>query len=179
MNSFLLLIGLLEVEGVPKADTAALVRQLGATKFKDRHAAQAALGKCGWESHSCLKAGAVSDDPEIRRRCNELLAGLIERQVASMEPLPWIDGAWYEPGLGYSSTTEIGGVQFYRLLGPYFHARGYRPPADDDPWPSYRDATRAFAVDALREGCPPWLLRTLFAEMRARDAAFFKRYNVR
>jgi HEAT repeat protein len=56
-----------------KPDPAALVKQLGSANFAEREAAQKQLKELGSKARPALEAGAKSDDPEIVRRCRELL----------------------------------------------------------------------------------------------------------
>ncbi len=52
---------------------AKLVEQLGAAEFADREAAQKELRKLGYKAEAAIKAGLKSENPEVVKRCNELL----------------------------------------------------------------------------------------------------------
>lgn len=56
-----------------------LVRQLGADKMAQREAAHHALDAIGTSALEALKKAAASDDPEIRRRAEELIKGIEKR----------------------------------------------------------------------------------------------------
>ncbi|HUT37579.1 MAG TPA: hypothetical protein VNE39_29130 [Planctomycetota bacterium] len=58
------------------ADLAQLIRDLGAQKHETREAASAKLRAIGPVAIPALKKAAESDDPEVRTRARELLAGL-------------------------------------------------------------------------------------------------------
>lgn len=65
---------------------AALVEQLGSERFADREAAVAALEKLGPEALDALKAGARSENPEVRERATILL-GKVKRSADSSSRL--------------------------------------------------------------------------------------------
>jgi hypothetical protein len=56
----------------PRADPAALVRQLGSDQFAERVAAERALLALGARAVDAVLTGRASDDLEIRRRCASL-----------------------------------------------------------------------------------------------------------
>jgi hypothetical protein len=61
----------------PAADpTAALVKQLGSEDFARREKAGEELRRQGAKAEAALKAGLMSEDPEVRARCAKLLAAI-------------------------------------------------------------------------------------------------------
>ncbi len=57
-------------------DAAGLVTKLGSGDFADREAAHKSLRGIGLKAEPALRAGAKSEDPEIRTRCAELLTAI-------------------------------------------------------------------------------------------------------
>jgi RNA polymerase sigma factor (sigma-70 family) len=60
----------------PEPDSVKLVQQLGSEEFTEREAAEKELRKLGARAEPALRAGLKSDNPEIVKRCRELLEHL-------------------------------------------------------------------------------------------------------
>jgi hypothetical protein len=83
--SYLPVALLLSLSGVHADDPATveqrcatLVRQLGDDSFEVREQAARELLEMGGKARPALQQGAASDDPEVRRRCRELLPKVVE-----------------------------------------------------------------------------------------------------
>ena len=71
-------------------DSAArLVELLGSEEFAERESAQKALRKLGTKAESAIKAGIRSKNPEIVKRCDELLATLRSDLLRSKDSPVW------------------------------------------------------------------------------------------
>lgn len=66
----------------PASDAARLVRLLGSDDFNEREEAMKRLDELGADALDAVRAGLKSDDPEVVRRCQELLRQ-IERRVGN------------------------------------------------------------------------------------------------
>lgn len=73
----------------PIPDPAALVKQLGSEDFVAREAAEKELQKLGVKAEAALKAGLKSDDPEIRTRCEKLLAAIRAARLGNKDSPVW------------------------------------------------------------------------------------------
>jgi hypothetical protein len=72
------LIGCLALlaQDAPEPDVAALVAGLGAPRFADRQAADAALRKLGAPALPALRGARLADDPEVAARASALVRGI-------------------------------------------------------------------------------------------------------
>ncbi|MBX7168683.1 MAG: hypothetical protein K1X74_20270 [Pirellulales bacterium] len=66
------------IRGGPADDPAGLVRQLGDESFQRREAATLRLARLGLEAKAALIQGLDSPDAEVRRRCQRILADVLE-----------------------------------------------------------------------------------------------------
>ncbi len=70
----------------PASDAARLVRLLGSDDFNEREEAMRRLDQLGADALDAVRAGLKSDDPEVVRRCQELLRQ-IERRLGNERTL--------------------------------------------------------------------------------------------
>jgi len=159
----------------PLIDVAPLIKDLGAD-YKTRMAAQRKLAAMGETIRPQLLAATRDKELEVARRAEMLLHWLNQDRrkrameaidTALPEPLPWIDLAYILP---YDMDARA-------ALEPYYFAAPHGPePREgcDSCWGKYRTATRAMCYDLAESGVPMWVIRSMIAELQAREEAWVK-----
>lgn len=162
----------------PLMDVAPLLRDLGGD-YKARTAAFAKLRAMGEGVRPALQRASNDTDLEVSRRAQSLLHNLNQERrrravkmidAAFSEPLPWIDLAYIAPFDDLARTA----------LEPYYFAAIDGPePRDgcDACWGRYRTATRTLCIDLAEAGIPMWAIRSLVAELAAREETWYRNWR--
>jgi hypothetical protein len=155
-----------------------LVFALGSEDYRDRARAESELAARGWDARVALQAGRRYDDPEVSRRCESLYGTALGALLATFEPMPCIDGAWFDvEGIWPDYWPHYSTVQYrarYDRLVPYLDRVG----RDSFPWNNYREATRQWLWEEIEAGADLDRLHRMVNEMRWRDDVFlYKHWN--
>ena len=162
----------------PLLDAAPLIRALGGGAYRERTDATRKLQSLGESVRPQLQKAALGEDLEISRRAGMLLHALDQdrrrRAMALIDDnfasLPWLDMAFIQP------PDQCARERFW----PYYEAAcNAREARDGCPaeWGRYRQATRLLCYDMAEAGVPLWVIRTLVAELEAREEGWVKNWK--
>lgn len=162
----------------PILDVAPLLRDLGGD-YKARTAAFAKLRAMGKDIRPQLIRAANDKDLEVARRVATLIRELDRNRVrdaidlAFPGPMPYIDMIWHAKTrhifanvfCGYMDATDC------RLFDYEFRDSNIQD------WTPYRKATRALCYDLAEAGVPMWAIRSLVAELQAREETWYRKWR--
>lgn len=142
------------------------VVSLGFAKFAERERAAKRLLEFGLKARPQLApaANGLYVDAETMHRAGSLIEKIIDREVGSLRPFPFIDSNWYCTTQRRYCLDESPFVVHKAILD--------QTPGNGQPWGRYRDATESWSRTQIRNGYPPALLRVRLAELHRRDAVW-------
>jgi hypothetical protein len=109
LGGLVLILPLAAAAGAEGPPAAELVRRLGDPSFAVREEAAASLGRLGRGAVAALEQGLKASDPEVRRRCNELLP-LARRSDLDIQLDGFVAGALPKtPWPGWKRFSELAG----------------------------------------------------------------------
>lgn len=147
-----------------RATAERLIANLGDRRYVVRENAARDLTKLGSSAKATLAKASANTDPEIGQRCKAIRTAIIQAEVESLCPMPFIDAIWYDTATKSYQPDDTK----YRHFRAHLNAIG----ADGRPWDNYRWATYAWASEQLGKGVSPRALRPILAAMHAKDEVF-------
>ena len=143
---------------------AGCIEALQSQRFAVREKATKELIGFGSIAKPALRKAMQSKDGETSERAGLALARIIDAEVQSLYPMPFLDALYYDPDQKtYRCSNKV-----YDWCQRYFETTG----RDSRPWHKYRMASEVMVRDQLANGASVRFLRIVLANMHARDEVF-------
>ena len=140
------------------------VANLEHPRFAIREQAAKELMAKGTLAKPAIRKAMASDQSETSGRASQIMDRIVEMEVNSLHPMPFLDALYYDVSeRRYRCLTKV-----YDWCQPYFASTG----RDGRPWHKYRLASEVMVRDRLKDGMSVCLLRRVLAAMHYRDEVF-------